>query len=292
VSVKVAMAPVAVGDPSPEGPDRGTVIVSIVTGGPLGPEGTEPPDGTGIGMVVVTPCCWELVKVTVTTGPAVAPGVPGAVITVDQEPGLPGLETVTVRTTVAVLLGPSGIVMVRTEPAEFAGWAGIVTVTPDVGMPGRGTVTVAPDPGMPGASGTVTVTTGTAGLPLSGEAVTVAPGARGALEPRGTVTVTTGTVTVLLGGPGSSVRVTVVAAAAPEEPWPMERSVPEEVQVEESRAGRVSAEPEDRPGSPGASVTVTTVAGPKVAIGVSRGTVTTTVCGCVVVLVQVESRST
>jgi hypothetical protein len=184
-----------------------------------------------------------------------------------------------VRMTVAVLLGPSGIVTVRTEPAEFGGWAGIVTVTPDVGMPGRGTVTVAPGPGTPGASGTVTVTTGTAGLPLSSEAVTVAPGARGVPEPRGTVTVTTGTVTVLLGGLGSSVRVTVAAAAVPEEPWPTERSVPEEVQVEEPRPGRASAKLLDRPGSPGASVTVTTVAGPKVAVGVGRGTVTTTVCG-------------
>jgi hypothetical protein len=158
------------------------------------------------------------VKVTVTTGPTVAVGLPGAVMTVDQDPGLPELGTVTVRTTVAVLSGPSGMVTVNTEPGKFAGWAGTVTVTPDVGTPGMLTVTVAPDPGMPGVAGIVSVTTGTAGPPLSGGAVTVAPGATGVLEPRGTVTVTTGTVTVLFGGVGSAVRVTAAAAAVPEGP--------------------------------------------------------------------------
>ena len=216
-------------------------------------------------------------KVTVTTGPAVAPGFPGAVITVDQAPGLPEAGTVTVSTTVAVLPGPSGIVTVRTELAEFTGGAGTVTVTPDVGTSGtRGIVTVAPEPGTPGVSGTVTVTRDTAEFPFPGEAVTVAPGAGEAPEPRGTVTVTTGTVMVLLGGngssvdviDGSSVSVTVTTGATPEEPWPIERSVSDEVHVEDSRPEAASAEPEDRPGSAGARVTVTTVAGPTGAVGV------------------------
>jgi hypothetical protein len=156
------MPPLAVGEPASG--DRGIVIVSTVMGSQLEPEATVPPDGIGTGMVVVMACCWELVKVTVTTGPGVA-------------------------------------------------------VTPDVGMPGtRGTVTVVPEPGIPGVAGIVTVTTGTAGLPMSVVAVTVAPGAGDVPELRGIVTVTTGTVTVLLGAVGSSVRVTVTAAAVPNEP--------------------------------------------------------------------------
>jgi hypothetical protein len=50
---------------------------------------------------------------------------------VDQEPGLPESGTVTVRTMVPVLPCPSGIMTVTTEPAEFAGGAGTVRVTPE-----------------------------------------------------------------------------------------------------------------------------------------------------------------
>ena len=65
----------------------------------------------------------------------------------------------------------------------------------------------------------------------------------------------------------------------------------EEVQDEEPRPLTASAEPNDRPGSPGARVIVMTVAGSEVAVGGGPATVTTTVACSVVVLVQVESRS-
>jgi hypothetical protein len=64
----------------------------------------------------------------------------------------------------------------------------------------------------------------------------------------------------------------------------------EDEQDEEPRPEIASVEPAGRPGSPGARVTVTIVAGPKVAVGLGLETVTTIVACSVVVLVQVESR--
>lgn len=84
---------------------RETVMVSIVKGNQLDPESERLSGETGTGE----------------TGTGTLVVRLGAVMTVDHEPGLPDSGTVTVRTTVAVLLGPSGMVTVTTEPSEMPG---------------------------------------------------------------------------------------------------------------------------------------------------------------------------
>lgn len=110
----------------------------------------------------------EVKMVTVTRGPAGAPETPGAVMMVDQAPGLPEpWGTVTVKTTVAVSLGPSGIVTVTTPTELEAASPGTVAVATGVASGpveesgGLGSVTV--------KTGTVTVLmTGAEGVGMAG----------------------------------------------------------------------------------------------------------------------------
>jgi hypothetical protein len=156
------------------GGDNGTVIAATVSGNHVdGSPGMRSEDGVGVWGSVDS----DEKKLTVTTGPGKGPELPGAVITVDQIPGLTEAGTVTVSTSVAVLLGPSGTVTVSTEPAEVPSGAGTVTVTPDVGAAGTtGIVMVAPEPGMPGDSGIVTVMNDAAELPFPPGPAREAPG--------------------------------------------------------------------------------------------------------------------
>lgn len=208
VYVTVSGVPTGEVKPAPDGPagpaegDRGIVMVSIVRGNHVDSSpGLTPGEVTGVWVTRVDS---DEKKVTVTTGPWERPEPPGAVITVDQVPGIPESGTVTVRTSVAVLLGPSGMVTVSTEPADVPWAAGTVTVTPEVGAAGMiGTVIVVPEPGIPDDSGIVTVTKDRAELSLPPGPV-VEPPEPGVLpEGGGKVTVRTGTVTVLLEGVGA-----------------------------------------------------------------------------------------
>lgn len=78
-------------------------------------EERRPPD---TGKLVGTCGPADVPPMTVTSGPDVAPFRPGAETMVDHDPGLSATSgMVTVSTTVADWLGPSGIVRVTTSPA-------------------------------------------------------------------------------------------------------------------------------------------------------------------------------
>lgn len=184
--------------------------VEVSPGSETPPE--APPGAEGSGVGVTRPDGSVVKRVTVTIGPEDAPDGPGAVMIVDQEPGLPS-GTVTVRTTVAVLSGPSGMVTVTTDPAGGPEACGTVNAGVDVGRSDvSGMVRVMSEPGLPLPAGMVRVTRGTPemppGIPPLGTAE-VGTGPEAPLDGLGTVTVTTGTVTVLRGAVGKSVSVTV-----------------------------------------------------------------------------------
>ena len=259
-----------------------------------GDPGSEaPPEAEGSGVGVARPEPSEVKRVTVTVGPEDAPDAPGAVMIVDQEPGLPS-GTVTVRTTVAVLSGPSGMVTVTTDPAGGPDACGTVDV--EVGTSDdSGRVRVMSEPGLPLPAGMVRVTRAPLGT------TEVGTGPEAPLDGLGTVTVTTGTVTVLRGPVGNSVSVMVRVrgATGPDVPWPPGKRVAEDVHVEESEpkasvaAVDESEEPEGEPRAPGSpEVTVTVKTEAAMAVWVDRGTVTITAPPTVVVLVQGASSTT
>lgn len=254
-------------------PVKGIVMVSIVGGNQLE---SEP-----VGRRVVK----SVAKVTVRMGPAVATVPTGAVTTVDQTPGLPESGTVTVRIKVAVLLGPSAMVRVSTEPAVLSGPGVTVTVIPLVVGEAAGTigmVTVAPEPGTPGVSGIVTVVNEAPGLSLAAGVTAVISDPEG----RGSVTVRTGTVTVLLGAEANCVTVTVTGVLAAEETCPT-GGTSDEVQVEETESEVEAREPVPEPELPGEIVTVNTVTG---TVTDSTGATVTTMVPCsVLVVVHVVS---
>jgi hypothetical protein len=217
--------------------------------------------------------------VTVRTVVERLPDVPGSdrVVPEDATVGTPGTGTVTV-TTEPGLPEALGRVTVRTV-LELPRFPGAVTVAAADGDPGTtGIVKVAPEPGMPEMSGTVTVRTETAELLSPPGNVTVAPDPASPVEGRGSVTVRTGTVTVLF-GVGNSVTVTVSSVPPADGPWLTERvsEVEQDVESEPDALGSMdeppepedkAREPEGEPPSPGPRVTVKTVTGPRLPVGV------------------------